>query len=84
MNPPLFQPSITSDTSPIMSVQRIPYSAPREQFINALKRDGCVIVQNFTTPETLAQARREVEPYLNKESNSEVGGESCTSLPSHE
>jgi hypothetical protein len=59
-----------------MSIQRIPYSAPREEFISALKRDGCVIVQNFTTLETLAQARREVEPYLNRESNSEVGGES--------
>jgi hypothetical protein len=57
------------------SVQRIPYDAPREQFINALKKDGCVIVQNFTTLETLEQARLEVEPWLNKEDNSQVGGE---------
>ncbi|KAL4883193.1 hypothetical protein BJY04DRAFT_226661 [Aspergillus karnatakaensis] len=68
-----------------MSVQRISYSAPREKFINALKRDGCVIVQNFTDLETLAQARAEVEPYLNKESNSEVGAlnggtKTCTRL----
>lgn len=56
-------------------VQRIPYSAPREEFINALKRDGCVIVQNFTNLETLEQARIEVEPWLNKDGNSQVGGE---------
>lgn len=56
-------------------VQRIPYSAPREEFINALKKDGCVIVQNFTTLETLEQARVEVEPYLNRDDNSQVGGE---------
>ena len=42
------------------TVQRIPYSAPREEFINALKKDGSVIVQNFTDPETLEQARLEV------------------------
>lgn len=57
------------------TVQRIPYSAPREEFINALKRDGCVIVRNFTDLETLEQARREVEPWLNKNDNSQVGGE---------
>ncbi|RDW78858.1 uncharacterized protein DSM5745_05710 [Aspergillus mulundensis] len=68
-----------------MSIQRIPYSAPQEAFINALKRDGCVIVQDFTTLETLEQARREVEPYLNKDSNSQVGAlnggtRTCTRL----
>jgi hypothetical protein len=57
------------------AVQRIPYSAPREEFINALKKDGCVIVQNFTDPKTLEQARLEVEPWLNKDDNSKVGGE---------
>ncbi|KAF3402313.1 putative proline-specific permease put4 [Talaromyces pinophilus] len=51
------------------AVQRIPYSAPREEFINALKKDGCVIVQNFTDPKTLEQARLEVEPWLNKDDN---------------
>ncbi|KAL4928786.1 uncharacterized protein BDV17DRAFT_291413 [Aspergillus undulatus] len=64
-----------------MSVQRLPYSAPREDFINALKRDGCVIVQNFTTLETLEQARREVELYLNKENNSETVREQFFSDP---
>ncbi|KAL2870541.1 phytanoyl-CoA dioxygenase family protein [Aspergillus lucknowensis] len=67
------------------SVQRIPYSAPREEFIDALKKDGCVIVQNFTTLETLEQARLEVEPYLNQEENSKVGAlnggtKTCTRL----
>ncbi|KAL4941975.1 hypothetical protein BDV06DRAFT_235702 [Aspergillus oleicola] len=64
---------------------KIPYSASRSDFIAALKRDGCVIVQNFTTLETLEQARKEVEPYLDKESNSEVGAlnggtKTCTRL----
>ncbi|KAL4800869.1 hypothetical protein BDV19DRAFT_375510 [Aspergillus venezuelensis] len=68
-----------------MSIQRIPYTAPRSTFIEALKRDGCVIVQDFTTLETLEQARKEVEPWLNKESNSEVGAlnggtKTCTRL----
>ncbi|KAL4909533.1 hypothetical protein BDW74DRAFT_187604 [Aspergillus multicolor] len=68
-----------------MSIQRIPYSAPRQAFIDALKRDGCVIVQDFTALEVLEQARREVEPYLNKDSNSQVGAlnggtKTCTRL----
>lgn len=57
------------------TVQRILYSAPREEFIHALKRDGCVIVQNFTDLQTLEQARLEVDPWLNKNDNSQVGGE---------
>ncbi|PYH75550.1 hypothetical protein BO82DRAFT_359936 [Aspergillus uvarum CBS 121591] len=48
-------------------IQRLPHSAPREDFINALKRDGCVIVQDFTTLETLEEARQEVQPWLEKE-----------------
>lgn len=50
------------DTAP--SIQRLPYTAPRQDFISALQRDGCVIIQDFTDPETLAQAQREVQPYL--------------------
>jgi hypothetical protein len=62
------------------AVQRIPYSAPREEFIDALKKDGCVIVQNFTTLEALEQARVEVQPYLNRDDNSQVGGKQSTSI----
>ncbi|KAI9043025.1 phytanoyl-CoA dioxygenase family protein [Aspergillus affinis] len=71
-------------TSP--PIQRIPYSAPRDSFINALKKDGCVIVQDFTTLEALEQARQEVEPWLSQENNgSEVGAlnggtRTCTRL----
>ncbi|PLB46605.1 hypothetical protein P170DRAFT_466062 [Aspergillus steynii IBT 23096] len=71
-------------TSP--SIQRIPYSAPRDEFINALKKDGCVIVQDFTTLETLEQARQEVEPWLAQEDKrSKVGAlnggtRTCTRL----
>ena len=57
------------------SIQRIPYSAPREKFISALKKDGLVIVKDFTTLDVLEQARREVLPYLDADSeNNKVGG----------
>lgn len=60
---------------PVPSVQRIPYSAPRADFISALEKDGCVIVQNFTNPDVLAQAKREVQPFLDAEDKgSKVGG----------
>lgn len=60
----------------VLQIQRIPYSAPREQFIEALKKDGCVVVQEFTSLDALEQARQEVEPWLQKsaEKKSEVGG----------
>lgn len=59
------------------TIQRIPYSSPLETFINALKNDGCVIVQDFTTHEALNQARSEVQPYLDAAAghkNSQLGG----------
>jgi len=53
-----------------MSIQRIPYSKPRSDFITALQKDGCVVVTGFTDDETLEQARKEVQPFLDAE---EVG-----------
>ncbi|KAL1629961.1 hypothetical protein SLS54_000820 [Diplodia seriata] len=52
---------------PAPSIRRIPYSAPRADFIAALERDGCVVVQSFTDLHTLVQAKREVQPYLDAE-----------------
>ncbi|KAL2219948.1 hypothetical protein M432DRAFT_631170 [Thermoascus aurantiacus ATCC 26904] len=75
---------MSSSTAP--SIQRIPYSAPREDFIRAIERDGCVIIQDFTTPEVLAQAQKEVQPYLDvNEEMSTVGAlnggtRTCTRL----
>lgn len=64
---------MSSSTAP--SIQRIPYSAPREDFIRAIERDGCVIIQDLTTPEVLAQAQKEVQPCLDaNEEMSTVGG----------
>lgn len=58
-----------------MSIKRIPYSAPREEFIRAIEEDGCVIIQDFTTKEKLAHAQSEVQPYLEAdEKTSKVGG----------
>ncbi|KKY14192.1 putative phytanoyl- dioxygenase family protein [Diplodia seriata] len=63
---------------PAPSIRRIPYSAPRADFIAALETDGCVVVQNFTDLHTLAQAKREVQPYLDAEDKgTKLGGESA-------
>ncbi|KAK8210198.1 hypothetical protein M8818_003686 [Zalaria obscura] len=69
-----------------MSVQRIPYNAPKAMFVDALKRDGCVIIKDFTDLDTLAQAQKEVQPYLDVDApNSQVGAlnggtKTCTRL----
>ncbi|CAI6340159.1 unnamed protein product [Periconia digitata] len=69
-----------------MSIQRIPYDAPRADFVAALEKDGCVIVTNFTTSSVLEKARSEVQPYLDEGSpNSTVGAlngatKTCTRL----
>ncbi|KAJ9311136.1 hypothetical protein DTO271D3_8625 [Paecilomyces variotii] len=69
-----------------MSIKRIPYSAPREEFISAIEEDGCVIIQNFTTKEKLARAQSEVQPYLDADGEmSKVGAlnggtRTCTKL----
>ena len=56
-------------------LQRLPYDAPREAFIAALEKDGCVIIRNFTTSEKLAKAKAQVQPYLDAEAKgSKVGG----------
>ncbi|KAI1643656.1 uncharacterized protein F4817DRAFT_361315 [Daldinia loculata] len=45
-------------------VQRIHREANLQAFINAVEKDGCVIVEGFTTLEALADAQEEVQPYL--------------------
>jgi hypothetical protein len=56
-------------------IQKIPYASPRQEFISALEKDGCVIIKNFTDIETLEQAQQEVQPYLDTEDeNSTLGG----------
>ena len=47
--------------------------------------DGCVIAKDFTTLETLEQARQEVEPWLAQEDKrSEVGGKQTASHITYE
>jgi hypothetical protein len=56
-------------------LRRFPYDSPRSAFIEALRLNGCVIVQKFTNAESLAKAREEVQPYLDvEEPASTVGG----------
>ncbi|KAF5009976.1 hypothetical protein FDECE_3837 [Fusarium decemcellulare] len=45
-------------------VQRIARKAGLQAFIDAVETDGCVIIQDFTDIETLEQAKKEVQPYL--------------------
>ncbi|PSN73390.1 hypothetical protein BS50DRAFT_672283 [Corynespora cassiicola Philippines] len=69
-----------------MSIQHIPYTAPRTEFIEALEKNGGVIVTDFTDGVTLEQARKEVQPYLDvDEPDSQVGAlnggtKTCTRL----
>lgn len=56
--------------------QRISRGAGLQAFIDAVEKDGCVIIQNFTDMESLADAQAEVQPYLDAsiaESGSKVG-----------
>jgi hypothetical protein len=62
-------------TTATPSIQKISYSAPRQNFISALEKDGCVIIRNFTNVETLDKAQNEVQPYLDaNDKGSKVGG----------
>ncbi|KAM5349169.1 hypothetical protein ACJ41O_008992 [Fusarium nematophilum] len=45
-------------------VQRIAREAGIQAFIDAVEKDGCVIIQNFTDLESLEEAQKEVQPYL--------------------
>lgn len=69
-----------------MSIQRIPYDAPRSEFTAALEKDGCVVVTSFTDESILENARKEVQPYLDiEEPNSTLGAlnggtKTCTRL----
>ena len=45
-------------------VQRISRTAGLQAFIDAVEKDGCVIIKDFTDPESLADAQKEVQPYL--------------------
>jgi hypothetical protein len=60
-------------------VQRLSRAATLSSFIDALERDGCVIVTDFTDKATLEQADQEIRPWLEEENTGAVvGGESST------
>lgn len=52
--------------SAVPVIQRIDASQP-EAIIEALKKDGGVIMKNFTTPELVDQVNSETDPYLRKD-----------------
>ncbi|KAI6084646.1 hypothetical protein F4821DRAFT_167360 [Hypoxylon rubiginosum] len=45
-------------------VQRISREAGLQAFIDAVEKDGCVIIKDFTDLESLSDAQEEVQPYL--------------------
>ncbi|EFX06701.1 phytanoyl-dioxygenase family protein [Grosmannia clavigera kw1407] len=45
-------------------VQRISRATGLQAFINAIEKDGCVVIQDFTDLESLATSVREIQPYL--------------------
>ncbi|KAF4979793.1 hypothetical protein FZEAL_4067 [Fusarium zealandicum] len=45
-------------------VQRISREAGRQAFIDAIEKDGCVIVKDFTDMQSLEDAQLEVQPFL--------------------
>ncbi|KAF4968688.1 hypothetical protein FSARC_3974 [Fusarium sarcochroum] len=47
-------------------VQRISREAGTQAFIDAVEKDGCVIIKDFTDLESLEQAQKEVQPYLDE------------------
>ncbi|KAL6245059.1 hypothetical protein RBB50_007834 [Rhinocladiella similis] len=55
-------------------IQRIQRSAPLSRFIEALEKDGCVIVSDFTDESTLRQADEEIRPWLEHEDDGAVVG----------
>ena len=55
-------------------VQRISRAEGLEAFVAALEEDGCVIVKDFTDSDTLKDAQREVQPFLDAQGpGSKVG-----------
>ncbi|KAF4119430.1 Phytanoyl-CoA dioxygenase (PhyH) [Geosmithia morbida] len=47
-------------------VQHIAREAGLQAFIDALEKDGCVVIRDFTDSESLDQSVREVQPYLDE------------------
>jgi hypothetical protein len=56
-------------------VKRLSRSAPLSAFVEALEKDGCVIIKDFTDRPTLANADKDVRPWLEKQDGGvKVGG----------
>ena len=59
-------PAVTIKEFP-KGVQRLPVDAPLEDFIALMKRDGGVIVENFTTHAIMDQCAADIAPELEKD-----------------
>lgn len=56
------------------SIRRLSRNSPLSSFIEAVEKDGCVIVTDFTDRTTVEQANKEVKPWLEKENDGAVVG----------
>lgn len=45
-------------------IQRLARAAGLDAFVNAVEKDGCVIIQDFVDLESVTEAQKEVQPYL--------------------
>lgn len=53
------------------TIPRLSRSSPLEVFIEALEQYGCLIITDFTTPETVHKANNEVAPWLDNSDGAE-------------
>lgn len=76
-NGPDYRPwtaELTKTDLPAAMVRRVSRAEGLEAFVAALEEDGCVVVKDFTDPDTLKHAQQEVQPYLDAQGpGSKVG-----------
>jgi hypothetical protein len=58
-------------------IQRLSRRQPIEDFIAALERDGCIVITDFISAETVKRANADIQPHLEAQgSGAKVGGTS--------
>jgi hypothetical protein len=55
------------------SLRRIPVTAPIQDFIDVITKDGGCICTDYVSPEEVARANAEVKPYLDADKPWQVG-----------
>ncbi|KAK2839263.1 Dioxygenase swnH1 [Arthroderma sp. PD_2] len=63
---PAFPPPIDPSYVPSVSLTKLPASAPTEDIIDILERDGAVILTDLVSSQGIAAVNDELEPYIQK------------------